>query len=166
VSFSRCELIWRKAAGETFLYGSGQFVEFCGILLFFRLADQPRSRFYRLIAFILFGAGVSYIPVSLIPLRAAMMLRWLIDASPHIGALLQTAFVIGGMAPLFAFWPLTKLRRSQIPVACACFLWMVTEVPYLTRSFPAFPERVNSYSSPSNTVRWQFSSRSPRLRCC
>ena len=124
---------------ETFLYGSGQFVEFCGILLFFRLADRPLTKFYRLIVSILFCAGVLYIPVSLIPLPSAVMLRWLIDASPHVGAFLQTAFVVGGMAPLFAFWPLTRLRRSQIPVACACFLWMVTEVPYLISLFPGVP---------------------------
>ena len=124
---------------ETFLYGSGQFVELCGILLFFRLADRPVSRFYRVIVLMLFWTGVLYIPVSLIPLRAAMMLRWLIDASPHFGTLLQTTWVIGGMAPLFAFWPLTKLRRSLVPVACACLLWMATEVPYLISMFPGVP---------------------------
>ena len=124
---------------ETFLYGAGQFVELCGILLFFRLAERPVSKFYRLIALLQFTVGVLYIPVSVFPLRPAMMLRWLIDASPLTGVACQSTWVISALAPLFAFWPLTKLSRSQIPIVCACFLWMVTDVPYLIAQFPGVP---------------------------
>jgi Stage II sporulation protein E (SpoIIE) len=124
---------------EAFLYCVGQCVEFCAILLFFRLADKPVNKLYRVILAILFCAWILYLPVAFLPLRAAALLRWLVDVSPHLGAAFQGSFVVAGMAPVVAFWPITKLRRSQIFIAAAGFLWTITEVPYLVSMFPGVP---------------------------
>jgi phosphoserine phosphatase RsbU/P len=124
---------------EAFLYGTGQCVEFCAILLFFRLADRPVNKLFRAILWILFITYVLYMPMAALPLRSEMMLRWLLDASPHLGAVLQGSFIVAGFAPVVAFWPITKLRGSQVFIAVAGFLWTITEVPYLVSMFPGVP---------------------------
>ena len=124
---------------EAFLYCVGQCVEFCAILLFFRLADKPVSKLYRVIFAALFCAWIMLLPVAFLPLHTAAWLRWLVDASPHLGAALQATWIVAGIAPVVAFWPIAKLRGSQISVAAAGFLWTITEVPYLASLFPGVP---------------------------
>lgn len=124
---------------EAFLYCVGQCVEFYGILLFFRLADKPVNKFYRIILAILFCAWILYLPVAFLPLRAAALLRWVVDVSPHLGALFQGSWVVAGIAPVVAFWPVTKLRGPKVFIAAAGFLWTITEVPYLASMFPGVP---------------------------
>jgi hypothetical protein len=124
---------------EAFLYCVGQCVEFFAILLFFRLADKPVNKLYRVILAILFCAWILYLPVAFMPLRSAALLRWLVDVSPHLGAAFQGCWVVAGIAPVVAFWPITKLRGSQIFIAAAGFLWTITEVPYLVSMFPGVP---------------------------
>jgi hypothetical protein len=131
---------------EMFLYGSGQYVELCALLLFFRLAEKPLNRFYRVVAGLILTAGLLYIPIPLLPLRAGMVLRWLLDASPTTGALCQSAWIVAAAAPIVVFWPLTRVRRGQVAMVCACFFWMVTEVPYLIAMFPGVP-RVGDWLS-------------------
>jgi hypothetical protein len=116
------------------------------MLLFFRLAEKPLNWFYRLATGIMLTAGLLYIPIPLLPLRAATMLRWLLDASPTTGALCQTAWIVAAAAPIAAFWPLTKVRRNQVAMVCVCFFWMLTEVPYLVAMFPGVP-RVGDWLS-------------------
>jgi hypothetical protein len=121
---------------EAFLYCAGQWVELCAVLLFFRLANRPLNWFYRVVVGILACTGAAYFFVAALPLRLEMALRWVLDASPQIGLLLQLDFILGAMSPLSAFWPLSKVPRRQLPIVCACFLWMVTDAAYLTALLP------------------------------
>ena len=120
---------------EALLY-SAQFSVFFSIFLFFRLAGKPVNRFFRSIQVVLFASSVLFLPLPFLPLRLEMELRWLLDVSPWPGAVVQTAWVIGSIAPLFAFWPLHKLRGSQIATACVSLLWMIIEFAYLLSLFP------------------------------
>jgi len=124
---------------EAFLYCVGQSVEFFGILLFFRIANKPINRLYRIVLAILALAWVLYFPVAFLPLRVAATLRWFVDVSPHAGVFFQSAWIVAGVAPLAAFWPYSKLRGSQISIAAASFFWTITEVPYLVTMFPGVP---------------------------
>jgi hypothetical protein len=124
---------------EALLFGAGQIVEFSATLLFFRLADRPVKKFYRVILWIMFLNGISYLPECALPLRYTMELRWLTDVSPWLGSIIQACWILAGMAPLVAFWPWTKLRGSRLAVASACFLWTAAEVPYLISLFPGVP---------------------------
>lgn len=134
--FLRAASIHYPSRTEAFLYCIGQWVELCAVLLFFRLANRPVNWLYRFVVGILACTGVAYFFLAALPLRHEMALRWVLDASPHIGILIQLVFIFGAMAPLFAFWPITKVARAQRPIVGACFLWMVTDAAYLTALLP------------------------------
>ena len=68
-----------------------------------------------------------------------MAFRWVLEGSPRFAALAISASCLLCLAPLFAFWPLNKISRDQIPIFLAGSFWMLINFLYMGMQFPSLP---------------------------
>ena len=115
------------------------------ILFFFALAARPLTRFFRIIAIFSLASTAPLILVPLFPLHQAMAIRWFLDVSPQFFTLAISASCLACLAPLFAFWPLNKISRDQIPIFLAGSFWMLINFLYMGMQFPGLPFAASDY---------------------
>ncbi len=130
---------------EYLCYSVGNTNGIATILFFFALAGRPVTRFFRIIAIFSLASTAPLILVPLFPLHQAMAIRWFLDVSPQFFSLAISASCLACLAPLFAFWPLNKIPRNQIPIFLAGSFWMLINFLYMGMQFPGLPFATSEY---------------------
>ena len=74
-----------------------------------------------------------------------MAFRWVLEGSPLFAVLAISASCLLCLAPLFAFWPLNKISRDQIPIFLAGSFWMLINFLYMGMQFPSLPFAASDY---------------------
>ena len=121
---------------EFLAYSIGNAVQIFYILFFFALTSRRVHFFFRVLIAINVVSTASMMVAAVLPLHQSMAWRYWIDTSPQVNSVLIPLDVITAFAPLAAFWPIEKLRRSQLALYCVCSFWMGMDVLYMGAQIP------------------------------
>lgn len=121
---------------EFFLYALGQAMPAFSILFFFALAQRPIPRIFKVFMAVPVLETLTLTVAVFLPVGWSMSVRWHAEIA-GLATLIVVLASLGAVAsPLVAFWPLSRLRRSQIPIAVVCFIWMLMDMAYMFVQFP------------------------------
>ncbi|KAA6456461.1 serine/threonine-protein phosphatase [Acidobacteria bacterium AB60] len=124
---------------EYLLYSLGNTDQIFYILFFFALTRRKINPLFRGLLWFQIVYSSLLVVVPFLPLRAAYVWRYWVDVAPAGQNILIPLDVITAFAPLAAFWPITKLPRSQLVLFAVCSSWMAMDVLYLGAQFPPLP---------------------------